>query len=168
MGKGRLFIGDLSRQTGVPVKTIRYYEDFGILNKPRRTGSDYRVYDQMDVDKLLFIKKAKDLGLKLSEIKEIICCAEDGLRPCCNLVRNLFTNKIKEYEDKIMELNVSKKRLEEKLNKWINPKQARKMKYSVCPQIETEGRPTKRLGERRGKENDQTKSRSIHKRLLSL
>ncbi len=136
MEKDSLFIGELGKLTDVPVKTIRYYEDFGILDKPDRTGSDYRVYGQKDVDKLLFIKKAKALGLKLSEIKEIICCAEEGLQPCCSLVRNLFTKKIKEYEDKIVELNTAKKRLEEKLNKWVKPSQAKKMKYSVCPQIE--------------------------------
>lgn len=118
MGNPKILIGGLSKKTGIPVKTIRYYEDFGILAKPKRTVSEYRVYTQKDVDKLLFIKKAKDLGLKLSEIKEIICCSEEGLKPCCSLVRNLFTKKIKEYEDKIVEINIVKKRLEEKLNKW--------------------------------------------------
>jgi len=143
MGNDRLFIGELSKRTEVPVKTIRYYEDFGILDKPKRTSSDYRIYTQRDVDKLLFIKKAKDLGLKLSEIKEIISCAEEGLKPCCGIVRDLFTKKIKEYENKITELNAAKNRLEEKLNKWINPKQAKKMEYSICPQIENEGRNKK-------------------------
>jgi DNA-binding transcriptional MerR regulator len=143
MENERIFIGDLSKRTEVPVKTIRYYEDLGLLDKPRRTGSDYRVYSQKDVDKLLFIKKAKELGLKLSEIKKIINRADKGLVPCCCLVRELFTEKIKEYEDKIVELNSVKKRLEEKLTKWVEPKQAKKLKYSVCPQIETEGRKRK-------------------------
>ncbi|MGR3304317.1 MAG: MerR family transcriptional regulator [Candidatus Scalindua sp.] len=151
MEKDRLFIGELSKRTNVPVRTIRYYEDFCILDKPKRTGSDYRIYSQKDVDKLVFIKKAKEFGLKLSEIKEIICCAEKGLQPCCSLVRNLFTKKIKEYKDKIVEINTAKKRLEEKLNKWVKPKQAKKMKYSVCPQIErTEIK-------KEGKENDKKK-----------
>lgn len=140
MENNRLFIGDLSKRTGVPVKTIRYYEDLGLLDKPKRTESEYRVYGQKDVDKLLFIKKAKDLGLKLSEIKKIIRSAERGLNPCCCLVRDLFTEKIKEYEDKITGLNRTKKRLEEKLNKWVKPKQAQKMKYAVCPQIENNER----------------------------
>lgn len=158
MGNERMFIGDLSRRTGVPVKTIRYYEDFGLLDKPKRTCSDYRVYNQKDVDKLLFIKKAKELGLKLSEIKKIIDRADKGLTPCCCLVRELFTEKIKEYENKISDMNSIKKRLEEKLTKWVEPKQAKKLKYSVCPQIETE---------RRSK-NDKAKSRGVYERLLSL
>jgi len=140
MENQRIFIGDLSKRTDVPVKTIRYYEDFGLLGKPKRTESAYRVYNQKDVDKLLFIKKAKDLGFKLSEIKKIIRSAERGLKPCCCLVRDLFTKKIKEYEDKVRELNRTKKRLKEKLNKWVKPTHAKKMKYAVCPQIETEER----------------------------
>jgi DNA-binding transcriptional MerR regulator len=143
MNGQKIFIGVLSKETGIPVKTIRYYEEFGILAKPKRTASEYRVYTQKDIDKLLFIKKAKDLGLKLSEIKEIIRRAESGLKPCCCLVRDLFTKKIKEYEDKITELNKTKKRLEEKLIKWVEPKEAKRLKYSVCPQIETEGRKRK-------------------------
>jgi len=43
-----MFIGELSRQTVVPAKTIRYYEDLGLLDKPKRTGSDYRIYGQKD------------------------------------------------------------------------------------------------------------------------
>lgn len=143
MENDRLFIGDLSKRTDVPVKTIRYYEDLGLLAKPRRTGASYRIYSQRDIDKLLFIKKAKELGLKLAEIREIIRRADKGLQPCCCLVRDLFTRKIKEYEEKISELNTIKKRLEEKLTKWVNPKQAKRLKYSVCPQIETERRKRK-------------------------
>jgi MerR family transcriptional regulator, copper efflux regulator len=149
MEKDSLFIGELSKRTNVPVKTIRYYEDFGILDKPKRTGSDYRIYGPKDVDKLLFIKKAQKLGLKLSEIKDIICCAARGLEPCCRLVRDLFTKKIKEYENKIVELAIAKKQLEKKLNKWVQPKQAKKMKYSVCPQIEKS--QIKKGGKRNGK-----------------
>jgi DNA-binding transcriptional MerR regulator len=90
----RLYIGALSKKTGIPTKTIRYYEDFGLLPKPIRINSGYRTYAQRDVDKLLFIKKAKELGLTLKEIKDIMCCSEEGLSPCCNFVRGLFTKKL--------------------------------------------------------------------------
>ena len=139
----RLLIGDLSRKTGVPRKTIRYYEDFKLLSKPKRTISDYRTYTQNDVEKLLFIKKAKELGLTLKEIKEIMCCSEEGLKPCCSFVRDLFTKKISEYENKIKELTKTKKRLESKLKSWVKPTQAKKQKYTVCPQIEVDERRKK-------------------------
>ncbi len=138
--KKNIFIGDLSKQTGVPTKTIRYYEDFGLLKKPKRTNSKYRLYTQEDVEKLLFIKKAKNLGLKLFEIKKIISSSRRGLEPCCCVVRELFTQKIKEYEANIKELTKAKNQLKDKLGKWIEPKQAKKMKYAICPQIEKDER----------------------------
>lgn len=60
MDKKKIFIGELSKQTEVPTKTIRYYEDFGLLEKPKRTNSEYRIYVQEDVEKLLFIKKGPE------------------------------------------------------------------------------------------------------------
>lgn len=140
MNKKIIYIGELSKRTEMPTKTIRYYEDFGLLEKPKRTNSEYRIYVQEDVEKLLFIKKAKKLGLKLSEIKKIICCSKEGLKPCCDLVRTLFAKKIKEYEKNIKELTTARNRLEEKLKSWVKPTQAKKMKYTVCPQFETNER----------------------------
>lgn len=136
MEKEKIYIGELSKRTDVPTKTVRYYEDFGLLQRPKRTNSKYRLYTQKDIEKLLFIKKSKELGLKLSEIKKIVCCSQRGLEPCCHLVRNLFAKKIKEYEKNINELNKTRNRLKAKLKTWIEPTQAKKMKYSVCPQIE--------------------------------
>lgn len=143
MSQNGLFIGELSKQTGVPIKTVRYYEEFGLLSKPRRTDSKYRIYSQEDVEKLKFIKKAQSLGLKLSEIHSIINCSKEGLEPCCDLVKDLFNRKIKEFEDKIEELTSMRNRLKERLKMWVRPKQAKKTKYAVCPQIETEGRKKK-------------------------
>lgn len=136
MEKEKIYIGELSKRTDVPTKTIRYYEDFGLLTKPNRANSQYRLYTHKDVAKLLFIKKAKSFGLKLSEIKKIISSSKRGLEPCCCVVRELFSQKIKEYERNIKELTKTRNQLKEKLKKWIEPKQARKIKYAVCPQIE--------------------------------
>ncbi|MBI4436044.1 MAG: MerR family transcriptional regulator [Candidatus Omnitrophica bacterium] len=143
MGRNGLFIGELSKQTGVPTKTVRYYEQFGLLSKPKRTDSRYRLYTQEDVEKLKFIKKAQSFGLKLLEIHSIISCSKEGLEPCCDLVRDLFNRKIKEFENKIEELATMRNRLKEKLKMWVKPKQAKKTKYAVCPQIETERRKRK-------------------------
>jgi len=138
-----LFIGELSKQTGIPIKTVRYYEEFGLLSKPKRTESGYRLYTQEDVEKLKFIKKAQSFGLKLSEIHSIISCSKEGLEPCCDLVRDLFNKKIKEFEDKIRELTATRNRLKERLKVWVKPRQAKKAKFAVCPQIEDERREKK-------------------------
>lgn len=138
-----IFIGDLSKATGMPVKTIRYYEDLGVLKKPKRSFSAYRLYTEQDVEKLSFIKKAKELGLTLAEIKEILELSSGGLKPTCCFVREVFNKKIKEYEEKINEMTEIKHKLEDKLQSWIEPNEASKLKYTVCPQIEVDSR-TKR------------------------
>ncbi len=134
----RIFIGELSKATGVPVKTIRFYEELRILKRPRRTETAYRLYSQGDVDKLLFIKKAKELGLTLADIRRILGRSRQGMVPTCCLVRELFNQKIEEYELKIREMTLLKKRLEEKLQSWIGPGEAKKMEFIICPQIDAD------------------------------
>ncbi len=139
-----VFIGELSKKTNIPVKTIRYYEDLGLLERPKRSFSQYRIYSQKDIDKLLFIKKAKELGLTLLEIKKILIRSRRGLEPTCCAVRDVFNQKIKEYENKIKELTVIKKKLEQKLLSWVTPQQAKHMDFAICPQIEVNQQPKKR------------------------
>ena len=62
-----LTVGQLAHLTGVPAKTIRYYEQVGILPSPSRSATGYRQYAQRDVHRLLFIRRARALGLSLSK-----------------------------------------------------------------------------------------------------
>jgi DNA-binding transcriptional MerR regulator len=133
--KGYL-IGEVGRGSGVPVKTIRYYEEMGLLSPPLRTESNYRLYGRETVEKLKFIKKAQKLGLTLSEIKGIIRCSKEGLKPCCRLVRQLFTKKIQALEVNIKELQRMRKELQTLLSGWIPSEKAKKCTFAVCPQIE--------------------------------
>ena len=131
-----MFIGEVSKKANIPVKTIRYYEEFGLLHHPKRSLSKYRIYTQKDIEKLLFIKKSKDLGLTLAEIKKIIKRSSRGVEQTCFLVHEVFEQKISEYESKIKELKDTKKRLNERLQHWVNPKDAKNIKFAICPQIE--------------------------------
>lgn len=65
-------IGQLSKRTGVPVDTIRYYEHHDILPSPARQTSGYRSYDEGDVARLKFVRRAKTLGFTLREIRELL------------------------------------------------------------------------------------------------
>jgi MerR family transcriptional regulator, mercuric resistance operon regulatory protein len=60
-----MHIGDLSRQTGCNVETIRYYECIGLLPRPPRSGARYRLYDLADVRRLTFVRRARELGFTL-------------------------------------------------------------------------------------------------------
>ncbi len=133
-----MFIGEVSKKSNISVKTIRYYEEFGLLHHPKRSVSKYRIYTEKDVEKVLFIKKSKDLGLTLAEIKKIIKHSSHGVDATCCLVHQVFEEKIMECERRIKELNETKKRLSERLHHWITPREAKRLKFSICPQIERE------------------------------
>ena len=63
-----LTVGQFARATGVPAKTIRSYEHVGVLPVPRRSGAGYRHYSRHDVHRLLFIRRARALGLSLANL----------------------------------------------------------------------------------------------------
>lgn len=67
----RLLIGEVARLTGFPAKTLRYYEEIGLVQPASRTEAGYRLYGQEEVARLEFVRQAKLIGLKLEEIKEL-------------------------------------------------------------------------------------------------
>jgi len=77
-----LRIGQLARQFDLNPKTIRYYEELGLLPPAGRAESGYRQYGPEDVARLSFVRKAKLLGLSLGEIAELLALRADGTRPC--------------------------------------------------------------------------------------
>src|SRR5680860_1752442 len=79
-------IGDLSQKTTVPTKTIRYYEDIGILPKPERSDNGYRKYDDEAVARLRFIREAQASGLTLTEIASIVDLRGRGEETCDHVV----------------------------------------------------------------------------------
>lgn len=137
--KGYL-IGEVSKESYVPKKTVRYYEEIGLLSPPVRTEGNYRLYGLETIEKLKFIKKAQGLGLTLSEIKGIIQYSKEGLGPCCKLVRQLFTKKIQALESNIKDMQRMQRELKTLLSQWIPLEKAKKGSFAVCPQIEREPR----------------------------
>lgn len=91
--------GQVARQAGVGVETVRFYEKNGLLEEPTRRVSGYREYDDETVQRLRFIQRAKELGFTLSEIKELLSlrCSE---RPCDD-VRSRAEAKVAEIEAKV-------------------------------------------------------------------
>lgn len=75
-------IGELADRVGVNPKTVRYYEEVGVLPAADRLASGYRDYTDDDVERLRFVKTAQRLGLSLSEISEVLTLRERGERPC--------------------------------------------------------------------------------------
>jgi DNA-binding transcriptional MerR regulator len=79
-------IGELARRTGVPTKTIRYYEGIGVLPVPDRTANDYRDYPEDAVDRLNFVRDAQATGLTLTEIASILDLRGQGEATCHHVI----------------------------------------------------------------------------------
>jgi len=75
-------IGDLSRQTGVKIPTIRYYEQMGLIEAPERTQGNQRRYTQEGFQRLSFIRHSRELGFTIEDIRELLELSRHPDRPC--------------------------------------------------------------------------------------
>lgn len=128
------FIGAIARQANIPIKTIRYYEAVGLLPKPPRTTSGYRLYAPETVDRLQFIKKAQNLGLRLQDIREILELADRGRCPCGH-VQRLLTLRLQELNRKIADLHLITRRITQARRRGCPPR-FRPHGKAVCPTID--------------------------------
>ncbi|MGE0307993.1 MAG: heavy metal-responsive transcriptional regulator [Acidimicrobiia bacterium] len=96
-------IGDLAEQCGLPSRTIRYYERRGLLPPPLRSGNGYRVYTEVDRDRLEFIRTAQAAGLTLNEIGGIVQLRNQGTTPCAH-VTELLNRKLHDVQQRIEQL----------------------------------------------------------------
>ena len=97
-------IGELARQSGSSIETIRYYERTGLLRAPQRSAGGYRLYDAADVRRLAFVRRARELGFTLDEVRTLLSLsANDGQSACAN-VRELAEGHLAEVRAKIADL----------------------------------------------------------------
>ena len=84
-----MVIHELARKTGVPAKTIRYYEGIGLLPPPQRSTNNYRQYQASDIEQVRFIASARSLGFTLAEIMDILAMRATGIAPCGQVLETL-------------------------------------------------------------------------------
>jgi MerR family copper efflux transcriptional regulator len=98
-------IGEVATQSGVPIKTIRYYEGIGVLAPPARSPSGYRDYGAEIIERLRFIRASQAVGLSLGEIRKIVAYRDRGEVPCAHVLGLLrqrstdVTKRLAELED---------------------------------------------------------------------
>jgi len=98
-----LNIGQVAKQTGVTVETIRFYEKEGLIEEPQRSNSGYRQYPAETVKRVLFIQHAKEVGFTLKDIGELLALRREPGTSCTDIkVRS--TQKIEEVDQKIEDL----------------------------------------------------------------
>ncbi len=96
-------IGDVSNQTGLPAKTIRYYEDIGLI-KPLRDDNGYRRFRSQDVHKLNFLGRARALGFTIEDCRTLMALYEDDTRASAD-VKKVARAHLAQIEAKIADLN---------------------------------------------------------------
>lgn len=106
----KLTIGKVAQQARIGVETVRFYEREGLIDEPPRGPSGYRNYPSSIVPRLLFIKRAKELGFSLNEIKELLSLRVDPDTTCGDVKQRAET-KIADIEEKMRSLRHIKKAL---------------------------------------------------------
>lgn len=121
-------IGEASRQSGVPIETIRYYEREGIVPKPGRASNGRRVYTDQGIGRLRFIKRCRDLGFQIPDAKVLLAFSE-GARADCAEVEKVGTAHLAKIRTKIADL----KRMDDALSELIANCQSGS---TQCPMLE--------------------------------
>lgn len=97
-------IGELAKETGVKVVTVRYYEQIGLLPLPARTSGNYRTYSEEHFARLHFIRRCRDLGFSVEKVRELLGLASRDA-PSCAQVCRIAEQHIEEIEAKVVDLN---------------------------------------------------------------
>jgi MerR family transcriptional regulator, mercuric resistance operon regulatory protein len=103
-------IGGLSRKTGCHIETIRYYERIDLLSKPPRTEGGHRLYDKEQLKRLVFIRRSRELGFSLDEIRTLLKLV-DGKRYTCEEVKTVTDRHLENVRRKISDLRRLQKTL---------------------------------------------------------
>ncbi len=126
------FVGQLAKEAGINVETVRYYEKMKLLPKPKRKESRYRLYTETDLKRLLFIKRAKELGFTLKEINELFGLRIDSHAKCGD-VKHLTEHKLKDIDNRISDLKKIKSVLVRLIDQCINEE----VSSNECPILES-------------------------------
>lgn len=103
-------IGQLASAAQTPAATIRYYEKIGLLSKPARTDGNYRQYDTEDLNRLAFVRRARDIGFTIEQVRSLLAFSDQRDADCCT-VTAMTSEHLHAVEQKIADLLVLKDQL---------------------------------------------------------
>lgn len=110
MAQGHLAIGELGRLTATKVETIRYYERIGLLAEPMRSTGNYRVYGPDHLNRLSFIRRSRDLGFSLDQVRALLDLSDDQARSC-EAIDSIAKAHLAEVDRKIADLRALRREL---------------------------------------------------------
>lgn len=134
--KKLLRIGEVALASGLPVKTVRYYDEIGLLAPTvERSESGYRLFTPHVLNRLAFIKRSQSLGLSLSEVQQILDVHDQGQVPCGE-VKHHLESKVAEINQQIEALETLKSELQGILSGWQDQPSPDRFAQTICPNIQ--------------------------------
>jgi DNA-binding transcriptional MerR regulator len=130
-------IGELAAASGTTTKTIRFYEQAGVLPEPSRTATGYRDYGPETVDRLQFIRRAQAAGLTLREVRQIVAIRDSGQAPCGH-VRSVLGEHLDQVRAQIAELVTLEAHLETLMSHAQRGQLTEHDQANVCWILETD------------------------------
>ena len=121
MKEDRMTIGVLAHKSETDAQTIRYYERLGLMSEPERTESNYRLYNEDAVFRLRFIRRAKEIGFSLNDIKVLLSMADGKVRGC-DEVREFAANRLDKIQSQIRNLKSMERTLSNLVSQCVNLK----------------------------------------------
>ena len=132
-----LTIGQVAKSTGIGAKTIRFYEAAGVLPAPTRTVSGYRQYTAEGVQQLLFVRRARALGLSLHHLKTLLAALDGGVRgPVRPRLREVVRAHLSAIQGQIQDLRVLERQLEQVLRRMQVPARTRPAGRCRCLELD--------------------------------
>ncbi len=136
--KNFLKIGEVSTSSDLPIKTIRYYEEIGLLTPTvHRSETNYRLFEPTVLGRLAFIKRSQALGLSLREIQDLLVVHDQGQLPCDDVKQNL-QKKVQQITQQIESLQLLRSELQGLLSGWQDYSPEDVADQTICPNLETE------------------------------
>lgn len=132
-----LRIGEVASSSNLPIKTVRYYEEIGLLTSTvSRSESNYRLFEPTVLRRLAFIKRSQSLGLSLRQIQDILKVHDQGQIPCGEVKQNL-QKKVQQVTEQIEALQLLRSELQGLLSGWQDQPDADIAAQTICPNLET-------------------------------
>ncbi|MEA5517164.1 heavy metal-responsive transcriptional regulator [Nodularia sp. UHCC 0506] len=131
--KKLFLIGQVTNLSGIPIRTIRYYESLGLIESSGRTEGGFRQFSVDVLTRLAFIKRAQSLGLSLEEIRDILQVYDKG-KPPCGEIKEKLEEKLLQIDSQITQLLTLRTEIRKLLEGWNN--ETGQQEDTICPIIQ--------------------------------
>jgi len=136
MNKQALTVRDVAKLSDVTSEVVRYYSRIGLVEPIRNLNNGYKLYNSKDIARIIFIRKAKNLGYTLKEIKNILSHARSGKSPC-PIVRKIIESRLDENRKRLKTMMTLQVTMERAVKQWKELSDGVPTNDSVCVLIES-------------------------------